>query len=314
MARRDGSAFDNWLVPALGLGALLGVVLLSRSSSASSPNAPAPGPGPAPNPNPNPNPPLPGPPLSPQEVLARAAVLIQQAQANPASVDPAQLDAVATQLDAVGRADVASVVRAWATSVRLSRNLPVPPGATPLPPVGSPPPVPGDLFPLPPPPVSAAESMRLQQEFRRLRQIAQTTPNQPEIVVQLEALIPQLQQANLGPLASELRAISNRLWLERRRNAPPASPDPTICTPGVTQQLPPAILARIDQLLSGGPNTPPSELDILADRIELCGFAAQVRALRQRAAAIRGISPGGLLGGSIGGPPAGGVMTAGGLR
>lgn len=108
-------------------GAFLGGAFLVAKYAFSDKNAaptPTPTPMPLPYPPPGPLPPVPRPPTDPAALLAQAAALAQQAIMNPMATDPAQLEAVALQLDAAGYPSQANQLRVIAQQVRASRGMP----------------------------------------------------------------------------------------------------------------------------------------------------------------------------------------------
>lgn len=240
------------VIPVLvGLGTLGVLYLTSQSSQATPP--PSPGPGPS---------------TDPQGValLALAQQYVAQAAANPASVDPNALDALASQLQAYGYDQQAGLLRQ--TAIQL-RGLPVPPGG-----------------PAIPPPVTMPPANTVPPLVARSNQLIEQARLQPLAVdlSAMEMLAPQLEAAGFTMEAAQLRAEAQRVRLLRIEGRG-INFDPTVCTPNDTQ-LPAATVARLNALLAQ-PNPDPAALEQLASQIEVCGFLTQVTQLRQRAAQVR---------------------------
>jgi len=97
------------LVPILLTGGVIAAVLLMRNKSAVSPQ---------PQPQPQPQ------PIPQGDLLAQFNAVIAQVQANPQSVDPAQVEALAAQLQAAGLTNEAQTLRVIAGTLRAQRGLP----------------------------------------------------------------------------------------------------------------------------------------------------------------------------------------------
>lgn len=159
-------------IPVLLGAGVIGLVLLTRKTE--TPSTPIP-----------PQPPSP----VPQNLLQQMANFIAQARANPQSVNADQMDVLANQLEANGNISEALMLRAWASSVRLSQQA----------------------IPRPPP---VREAGPLLTQMNQL--LTQASNPQSQIVVdEMDRLANVLYQQGLSTQANELRAAADKARLER---------------------------------------------------------------------------------------------------
>lgn len=167
----------------LGGGALL-FLYLSSNKSSSAPPSPAPLPSPIPGPSTLPN---------STQLLSQLTTYATMMAANPQSVDPAQLDALATQFDVVGLPLQAQAARDLATAARNARQGPAPP--PPPPPNPSPAPLPIDV---------------LMASFNSLLAQAAIDPNSVDPDT-MDYVAAQLDMANYPQQAATLRAAATQV-------------------------------------------------------------------------------------------------------